>query len=204
MPGIFRVNLGQRGLAFPTDHAYFDGMPPEVYEQGRRYFPYDRQFDILDTPEELPGILRQHFMAETEKPDYARVYKRAVERLTIRQVIDIMPNLPADSYPVERRIIFPDAKPGMSPDLRIAGTLTEEKGSLNSRNTNNIKHSIDRSSLQADFVIISLSQKVNRDELERLANSRFIDHKDLKVVEYSYEGETIRYERGEFIKSQSQ
>jgi len=35
IPNMFRTNLGERGLIFPTDHAYFIGIPDSVLNQVR-------------------------------------------------------------------------------------------------------------------------------------------------------------------------
>ncbi|MFD2961353.1 MULTISPECIES: phage head morphogenesis protein [Olivibacter] len=36
IPKIFRTNMGKRGLAFPTDHPYFEGTPKDVLEKAKQ------------------------------------------------------------------------------------------------------------------------------------------------------------------------
>lgn len=204
IPAMFRVNLGKRGLAFPSDHAYFDGMPPEVYEASRRYFPYERQFDIMDLPQGHQGMVRQHFMTDTGSRDYQRVWDIAQEKAKDKVVVDILPTLNPDKYPAERNIIFKGAKKNKSPDLRIDNTYVEEEGSSNSANLNNIKHAIDEGYRQANHVIVSLSQPIPRQVMERVAKSRFIDHKDLNIVEFWADGKFDLIRREDLLKSRGQ
>ena len=196
IPEIFKVNLGQRGLAFPEDHAYFEGMPEEVMKRSREYFPYNMQFDILDVSDTLEGLVRQHFMVDTSSGDYSRLLELALERGKLEKVlIDILPTMDPTSYPAQRNIIFPDARPGKSPDLRIDRILWEEENSTRSFSINNIKHAIGAGSKQADHVIITLSEEVDKVILDRLANGRWRDHGELKEIVFRFNGMEWRYKR---------
>ncbi len=196
IPEIFKVNLGERGLAFPEDHAYFDGMPAEVYREARQFFPYAMQFDILDITDELQGIVRRHYLSDVNASDYSRNLAIAIDRATNEKVIvDLMPTLDPDTYPVQRLTIFPDAKKDKSPDLRINKILWEEENSTKSFNVNNIKHAIGAGSKQANHVIVTLSEQVNKVILDRLVNGRWKDHKDLQEIIFRFDGQEWRYKR---------
>lgn len=196
IPSIFKVNLGQRGLAFPEDHAYFEDMPPEVMEASRQFFPYNMQFDILDASNNTEGIIRRHYMVDTESADYDRLLKIAIDKTVNDKImVDIMPTLDPDGFAAQRAVIFPDAKPNKSPDLRIDKVLYEEESSTRSFNSNNIKHAIGEGSKQADYVIINLSEEVDKIILDRLANGRWKDHKHLKLIEFRFNDEVWVYKR---------
>lgn len=197
LPDIFKVNLGQRGLAFPEDHAYFEGMPAEVMQASRQYFPYNMQFDIMDASDNTAGIIRRHFMYDQFANDYDRLLEIATEKAVDEKlIVDIMPTLDPTTYNDGiRNIIFPDAKKGRSPDLRINRVLYEEEFATRAFNINNIKHAIGSGSKQADHVIINLSESVDKIALDRLVKSRWKDHKELQSIEFRYNGEVWAYDR---------
>lgn len=196
IPEIFKVNLGQRGLAFPEDHAYFEGTPPEVMKASRQFYPYNMQMDILDVSESTLGIVRQHYMVDTSASDYLRNYEIAVDRARREKVIvDLMPTLDPDTYPAQRLIVFPDAKPGKSPDLCIDKVLWEEERSTNSQNLNNVRNAIRAGSKQANHVIISLSEKLDEQSMYRIVTGRWKDHKDLKEIVFRFNEQEWIYNR---------
>jgi hypothetical protein len=39
IPDMFRTNLGEQGLIFPINHAYFDGLPSEVTDKADKWKP---------------------------------------------------------------------------------------------------------------------------------------------------------------------
>ncbi len=39
IPKMFQVNLAKEGLVFPDNHAYFDGLPPEVADAAKELMP---------------------------------------------------------------------------------------------------------------------------------------------------------------------
>lgn len=196
IPEIFRVNLGQRGLAFPEDHAYFEGMPEELMKKSREFFPYNMQFDILDASDGLEGLVRQHFLVDTSSGDHPRILELALQRARDGKVlIDILPTMDPTTYPAQRNIIFPDAKPGKSPDIRIDRILWEEENSTRSFSINNIKHAIGAGSKQANHVVVTLSEEVDKEILDRLANGRWMDHRELKEIVFRFNGMEWSYKR---------
>ncbi|WP_313411049.1 minor capsid protein [Sphingobacterium multivorum] len=196
IPNIFKVNLGERGLAFPEDHAYFTGTPVEVLKDARQHFPYAMQFNILDETDELKGIIRQHYLVDTKASDYSRLLQIAKAKATKdKTIVDIMPTLDPDTYKAQRAIIFPDAKEGKSADLRIDKILWEEEFSTKSHNVNNIKHAIGAGSKQANHIIITLSEEIDRLILDRLVNGRWRDHKDLKTIIFRFNDTEVVYNR---------
>jgi SPP1 gp7 family putative phage head morphogenesis protein len=198
MPSLFKVNLGERGLVFPEDHAYYKDMPDEVKNAARSSFPYDLQFDILH---EDKGVVRQHFMVDTKTDDYERLLKIAVEKTKdIDEVIDILPALNPNKYAAQRQIIFPDAKEGTSPDLRINKVLWEEEGSYKSGNINNISGAVGSGAKQANYVIVTLSDNIEDGVLKRVAGGRFKTHKNLMHIEFRLPNGTVKT----FIKAESQ
>jgi SPP1 gp7 family putative phage head morphogenesis protein len=43
VPAMFKVNLAKRGLAFPPDHPYYDGVPQTVFDKAANMLKKDRQ-----------------------------------------------------------------------------------------------------------------------------------------------------------------
>lgn len=186
IPGIFKVNLGERGLAFPEDHAYFDGMPAEVMREARKHFPYNMQFDLMDQATEAKGIVRQHFLVDNQKSDYNIVRTVAEEFAQESKLIsDILPEI---DNAAQRQVILPDAKGLTNPDLRINRELHDIK-SISSTKYNTIRNAIDKAYKQVNNVIIDLPQEISLTEMYRISNGRFMDHKGLKKIYFRYNGQ---------------
>lgn len=196
LPAMFKTNLGEKGLIFPLDHPYFTETPPEVYAAARAYTPYPAQFDVIEESNVLEGLVRQHYLTDTNSKDYQRLLKIALDKAKKQgTVVDILPTLNPNKYADQRVIIFPDAKIGKSADLRINGKLVEEEASTISANFNNIKHAITAGSKQADHVLISLSEPIKIETMKRLAIGRFKDHKLLQTIEFVFNGVYTLFKR---------
>lgn len=191
IPVIFKVNLGERGLAFPEDHAYFEGMPIEVYQEARKHFPYAMQFDILDTPS---GIVRQHFQADASASDYSRVYDMALSKAKEGITVDIMPTLGREQDRAQRQIIFPDAKTNKSPDLRIDKILWEEEN-VTKESRRAIKGAVEAGANQANHVIINIQFHVYDRDLWAIAKQKFKDYPELMKIEFNSLGKTYSFSR---------
>lgn len=192
IPEIFKVNLGQRGLAFPEDHAYFEEIPEEVMRESRKFFPYGMQFDILEAGS-VKGVIRQHYMADPSKVDYGIVTTVARELAAMeRVVVDIMPEI---MDPVHRRTVLPDAKGLTNPDLRVDKVLVDIK-SVQSTRYNTLRTAIDKAYRQVNVVIVDLPMPISEIEMFRVANGRFLDHKDLKEIYFRIDGDYFLFRRG--------
>lgn len=196
IPGIFKVNLGERGLAFPEDHAYFDGMPPELMKEARKHFPYNMQFDLLDLSDDAPGIVRQHFMVDTLASDYQRILNIALEKAKKdKQMIDILPELNPNKWNAMRPTILPDSKTGKSPDLRINKVLWEEEG-VYVLGKNTISNAIKDGARQANNIIISLLvEDYPGDEyLFNKAKGAFNVRRYLDVIEFRHKEKVLTFQ----------
>ena len=196
IPEIFKVNLGQRGLAFPEDHAYFEGMPSDIMIKSREFFPYNMQFDILDESENLKGLIRQHFLVDTSAKDYLRILDLSISKTREeKNLIDILPTLDPSRYPVQRSIIFPDAKEGKSPDFRENKVLWEEEG-IKTFSRRAIKGAVEAGAEQANHVIVSIPKEMKLTfELKDIAMLKFKDYPNLKVIGFKHGDLTYEYER---------
>lgn len=196
IPDIFKVNLGQRGLAFPEDHAYFTAMPPEVMREARQFFPYNMQFDILDVSDDLKGIVRQHFMTDEKASDYKRVLDFAIKRASEGEnIMDIMPTLDPDTFPAQRQVIFPDAKKGKSADLRENKVLWEEEG-IRTFSRRAVKGAVEAGADQANHVVVNIPSEMQIDfELWKIARDKFKDYPDLVTIIFQHGDQEFRFER---------
>lgn len=198
IPEIFKVNLGERGLVFPEDHAYFVGTPKEIQEEARQYFPYAMQYDILNEDNDgLIGIVRQHYMTDTKASDYPRLVAIAKEKAANEKVIvDIMPTLGREQDKVQRDVIFPDAKENKSPDLRINKVLWEEEHVVK-ESRRAIKGAVESGAAQANNLIVSIDYEVDYRTLYGIAVQKFKDYPSLNVIEFRPTGKVYVISRGD-------
>ncbi|WP_286767170.1 MULTISPECIES: minor capsid protein [Sphingobacterium] len=197
IPDIFKVNLGERGLAFPEDHAYFMGTPKQVLQEARQYFPYAMQYDILNEDNDgLTGIVRQHYRIDMNASDYARLLEIAKEKAAKENVkVDIMPTLGREQDRAQRSIIFPDAKPNKSPDLRIDKILWEEEH-VTKPSRRAIKGAIEAGAAQANHIIVSIDDAIDIDfEFDKVVAIKFGDYPELQTIIFSHRGNQYRYDR---------
>lgn len=200
IPDIFKVNLGERGLAFPEDHAYFVGTPKEVLREARQYFPYAMQYDILNEDNDgLIGIVRQHYLAETHASDYQRLVQIAKEKAKEKVIVDIMPTLGREQDREQRAIIFPDAKPNKSPDLRIDKVLWEEEH-VTKESRRAIKGAVEAGAAQANNIIVSIDYDIDYRTLYGIAMQKFKDYPNLNIIEFRPLGKVYVINRGNINK----
>ena len=194
VPNIFKVNLGERSLAFPEDHAYFEGTPAEVIERGRQYFPYNMQMNIRNESDQTQGIVRQHYQVQiTDEVD--RIVELAIAKAKEDKImVDILPKL--DNGP-QRSIIFPDAKAGKSPALRIDKVLHSVKrsDSLTTLNKEHITDLVSDGLKEASHVIIVLHEAFEETELKAIQQAKFRSARSLQYIEFRMPGKNVIYKR---------
>lgn len=193
-PPMFKVNLAKRHLAFPPDHPYWKDIPEDVKKHAMRLMPYDEQFESIEKKGQ--AWVRKHIEAETNATDYNTILIVALEKMKQGSKVDI---LPAATDPELRAILFPDAKKGRSPDMRIDGILTELKR-VSKIKHNTIKHAITTASHQADHTIIVLPDDMRIEELRRIAKRKFMDHAGLQLIEFIMGDRAVVFQRGMLIK----
>ncbi|WP_410221925.1 phage minor head protein [Pedobacter sp.] len=188
IPEMFKVNLGQRGLAFPEDHAYFIDMPKEVMDKSREFFPYNLQFDILH--EDL-GTVRKHFLVTGYESDYNRIENIAVDKAKQGSTVDIMPTLDPTTYSsYTRDIIFKGGKAGKSPDLRIDGELVEYE-TVYKTTVRALKGAIESGAAQADFIIVSMASRYDDKVISGIIRQKVKDYPNLRYLEFRYKDQII-------------
>ena len=157
---------------------------------------YDEHFSIVRRLKK--GIVRQHYLVEETLKDYKLVRAIAIEKAKLGASVDIMPTL--HEYDPLRNIVFPDAKGSTNADLRINGVLYEVEQPTKPKKINNLKHRISNGASQADYVIIDLIESVSLGHLVRVCKGRFIDHLDLKIIEFRFAEEFIVMKREDYFK----
>lgn len=192
MPAIFKVNLGEQGLAFPADSPYYVDMPADVMFEARKLMPYDRQFDVLEN--DGVGLIRQHFMVNTKASDYNRILEIAKDKVKGKMIVDIMPTLNPNKYSKMRDIIFVEANQNKSPDLKINNIWVEEEFSTNPKGKNNISGAIKAGAEQANHIIISLNEAIGKEKLEQIAKGQFNIKRYLSIIEFRFNGKYWLFE----------
>ena len=192
IPKIFRVNLGQEGLAFPKGSAYYVGLPKDVPAKINNIIP-DRQQpeSVFDNGK---GFVIRH-PGKDNINDRELVQTIAIEIAKRGHSVEIMPEL-NDGDPA-RQTLVKDAKKGIkNADLRVDGKYVEIKQPENPPYSYNaLSRNIGRARNQADHVIIDLIESVDKDLLYRAAKGRFKTHADLKLVEFRHKGKYMFFDR---------
>lgn len=119
-----------------------------------------------------------------------RFSSAAFEKARMGAKVDIMPVL--DRKDILRKVIYPDAKGHKNADLRIDGSLYEVEQPTKPGKINNLKHRIDEGAAQANSIIINLIEGISIKFAKRVCKGRFIDHPDLKTIEFRFV-ELIQY-----------
>lgn len=197
LPEEFKTDFIMKGHLFPADHKYYGLSPNELFNKVREHLPYDLQFDKIELPEGAKGYLQQHFMTDIDNDDYARLLEIARGKAIDSNKIEIMPTLDPNKYSDLREIIFPDAKPGKSPDLRINTILWEEESIEAGKPLTqaNISRKLSKGIKQANHIIISLYDDVNVDILWDVQNGKFKASASLQMIEFRMPGRTVVYKR---------
>lgn len=192
IPDMFKTNLGDQQLVFPSDSAYFKGAPAHVLADALKMLPEGNGWL---TPHKYAngGKVRIHRAVDVKANDFADVLEVATFKAAAGDEIDILPTL-KDNDPLIKHL-FAGAMENKQPDYKINGTFAELETSTNSRNLNNLKHAVGSGSKQADYVIIKLSEKISYETMDRVAKGRFIDHKRLQTIEFYYQDEIKHFER---------
>lgn len=156
---------------------------------------YDSYFFVLEEFE--TGTVRQHFLVNESYIDYLLIKTIAFEKAKRGAKVDIMPVL--DRKDISRRTIYPDAKGYKNADLRINGSLFEVEQPTKPGKINNLKHRIDEGAAQANSIIINLIESISITYAKRVCKGRFIDHPDLKLIEFRYHGNYIAINRKDLL-----
>lgn len=155
--------------------------------------PYDSQFYLIKEHSK-GGFIRQHFLVNESLSDYQLHLQIAHEKAIVGKKVDLLPTL-GNVNDELRKIIFPDSIFAKSPDLRIDGILWEIERSTNSLNLKNLSRSIRDGASQAHYVIVDISEYLNKHDMFRVVKGRFKTHEDLQVVELRYNGNYTVFER---------
>jgi len=87
----------------------------------------------------------------------------------------------------QRKIILPDAKGMTNPDFRAAGVLIDLKSPSSTR-YRTLANNIDVGFEQVDNIILNLTNEISEQEMIRVVNGRFKEHKGLKRIYFRFQG----------------
>jgi hypothetical protein len=99
---------------------------------------------------------------------------------------------------IRRRQILFDAKHLKNPDLRIDGHLYEVESPSKPYKVNNLKNRIAAGAEQANRVIVELEIFIDINQMRRASKAKFIDHKDLELIEFKYKETYTQFHREDF------
>lgn len=193
MPAMFKTNLAKSGLIFPPAHPYWQGMPAHQLKQALDMVPDANDFKIIDRYEG-GGEVRMHAKVNPLAPDFSSVKEVAMLKAAAGNKVDIMPVVDDVNNPLYKAL-FNGAYPGKCPDLRINGQFEEVKHATNPGSKNNLKHAIAEGSKQASHVIVTFDGVQDEHYLKQVAKGRFIDHKQLQVIEFKNGNSLLKFTR---------
>ncbi len=192
IPDMFKTNLAKTGMIFPPAHPYWEGIPEDVYQETIKLYPYDLQFDYVDK-QLYNGRLRVHKLLK-KGSDYGLHLQIGAEKASIGSFVDILPIIP-EKEESWRSIIFHDGFRNKNADLRIDNILVEVKEPLPILHINKLSHSISQASTQASIAIINLYNDFDKVELQNLANGKFMNHKNLKEIQFRIKGKYLKFRK---------
>ncbi len=190
----FTRNLAKEGFVFPDNSAYYTDCPPEVLRQALNMRPYERRFEKIHTSTTKnkagqPGTVWRHIDVATTTADYPLVETIGRELADKGYRVELLPNnTPASLHGK----LFPGAKPGKHPDLRVNGEYVEIKEPRYPYGQNSIDNIIHKAASQADHVIIQ-TQGLSKAEMKKLAKDRFRNSKNLQKIEFRQSGKYKRF-----------
>lgn len=193
IPDMFRVNVAKQKVIFPPGHSYWVGTPAEVIREAISMAPINSWVWAENK------TIRIHSKVNTESTDFTSVIEVARDFAAKGQMVDVLPALSHPDDPLFD-VLFKGAKQGKCPDLKINKKLFVEVKAVSKVKINTIKHAIGEASQQANHVVILLNEKVEYIWLKRVAKGRFIDHKNLEVIEFKMEESYYRFHKKNLLK----
>ena len=205
VPKMWQVNTAKENVIFPPDSPYFNGCPPAILKEALNYLPYERRF-VTAASFKNGGSLEIHAGAIEQSAEKAKQDKTSIgDWENLNEVgqdlakaghkVQILPTLQHDTE--ERKVIFPDAKEGKSPDYRIDGTLVELKA-LKSGKDRAIKDNLDKAANQADHVILSIPEDYNHDTFVETLKKKFRKYPGLQSVKVRNNGKYTQHLRKDY------
>lgn len=125
VPGIFKTNIAELGLAFPLNHPYFTDLPDDVRDAQLRKLPYTEQAFTIYKPKKGKGIVKQHldYTPAQDAADLTLAATYMADKLNLS--VTIMPQLEAEDK--RRALLVPPPRGRRNPDFLINGVWADLK-----------------------------------------------------------------------------
>lgn len=189
---MFRTNLAQSGLLFPSGHPYYDNVPKEVLQDAISYLPANAAYSLAYKAEAGASVYLHplHGIQET-KGNMAAAKLIADAGHTVH----LLPVLQTDAQR-ERVYGTKSFVKGKNPDAKIDDAIAEIKV-LEGASKTSIHNAIRKGQKQADLVIIRLTKDMDsvdildavKGQLEQstYASDIWVIANDGQLVKYSRE-----------------
>lgn len=172
MPDMFKVNLGERSLIFPTDHPYYTDIPAHVINNATLYMPEDRQYLIRHKAAD-GTIMRVHRKTELEnREDFPDLLRMGIFDADKGFTVDILPVIHEKEEALRAKLLQ-GTKGNKNPDLRRFGGYWEVEKPREPITAKRIKNRIAEGASQANKVVILLDEPYDPVMLRQIARERF-------------------------------
>lgn len=191
IPDMFKVNLAEKGMAFPPGHNYYIGIPNRELNNALLLMPEKDQYKIVYKGKN--GSLQIHLKPEAEKKTDLQDLLLIGNELAVKgRNVKILPEIHFKE-PVLRAKLLPGMKGNKNCDLLIDSEYWEVEKPTLPINYKKLKNRIKDGAKQADRVIILLEENYDADIFSNLASERF------SVLPH-LQGLMFRTNNGKYIK----
>jgi len=204
---IFKNNVGKTGVVFPKDHPYIDKVKDkkiatQISNASILAMPIESQWQTIKSFENGGKVLQHKLvnkLLNQYKRDFDTNYEIALYHAEKGAKAEILPILNGKEKEIIAKIL-PNKKDSVFPDLRIDDIYFEVE-SVHSfpYGKNTITNAVGHGAKQADFVVVTLPVEISTDEMFRIANGRFITHKNLQSITYKMDEKIIVFNRNNVL-----
>ncbi len=162
IPGMFRTNLAQSGLIYPTGHPYYDGVPAKDLQDAIYYLPPSALYHQVYNSKAKVFLHLLHGLRESAQ-NVATAKLLADLGLNVK----LLPVLEGANDTI-REFVYGTKNfvSNKNPDAIINGMLVDFKQPKNSKSTS-IHKAISSGNKQVDWTIIHLAEKMDEAEIKR-------------------------------------
>ncbi len=194
VPPMFKVNLADRGLAFPPAHPYWIGIPKKELNNALLLMPEQNQYRTIYKGK--TGSLSLHLKTEAEgKEDLNDLLLIGNELAQKERHVKILPEIHIKE-PELRAKLLPGMKERKNCDLLIDNEYWEHEKPTTPLDWEKLQNRIRNGNKQANRVIIQLTENYDINIIKELANERFRNLPNLEELMFrTFKGKYIEFSK---------
>ena len=184
IPAMFKVNLAERGLAFPPTHAYWMDIPKKELERSLKWMPKPTGF-ITIKEFANGGSIKIHPLVNVAANDYDKVYSCCEHFAKEGEPTFILPDIKTKTDPEYLKIFgeLNDTKyQRKCPDFKVGKLFWEHEGHLlNSNSDNWLSNMLTSGFKQSSRLVIDQTNDTDRKVLRNI-NKRIYQGQEIDEV----------------------